>query len=569
MRGVDITKWRRLEIKKTNYNNHSMNKKILKVSAFLLLGYYFYPQPAQAVIPPDFIFNIGTQVAQFFSMVAIFFTAIFGTLFQFFKTRYYAFKYKKTILSLTILAIIVISIVSSYFYAIYKQKIEYQKWLEESQLYAASQNINYDSDNDGLTDLEEKNFGTDLNNPDTDGDGYLDGEEVKNGYNPNGPGKLGGSGVNDDENDQLHIGAENNKNIDTSAKKFISNINLNDSSAKFISEYYGNIANGNLEQAYERSKKTVGFDTFKGWYLKTSKITLDKLVRIDEKKSSIELTLYEDGTFTRYGVLMTLALQSEIPVRVEKSEVKILAQGLIDNQNVSVDESKIAQEYDFFAKNESASMLVTNQDFKNITDNQQNDYIVLDAREDIEYENGYFPGSLHMRFADIKAGRWIELPKDKFVYVICWSGIRGEEVAEFLRTKKIVSSYLEGGANGWVEFGGKWVGEIKFGEKYTDSKYQILFSTDELKKKVAEGVVLVDTREPYRSHIAGSVNIPIMYTPTINLEKTFSQVPANSKVITVCDGYVNCFDAKITGVELERRGHQFLGRYNTPWEYDK
>jgi len=284
------------------------------------------------------------------------------------------------------------------------------------------------------------------------------------------------------------------------------------------------------------------------------------------------LTLYEDGIFTRYGVLMTLTLQDEIPARIEKSEVKILAQGLIDNQNVSVDENKTAQEYDFFGKNENTNILVTNQDFKNITDSPQSDYLILDAREDIEYENGYFPGSLHIRFADLKAGRWIELPKDKYVYVICWSGIRGKEVAEFLRTKKIVSSYLENGANGWVEFGGKWIGEIKFGEKYTDPKYQIVFSTDDVKKKVTEGVILVDTKEPYKfnqSHIAGSVNIPIMYTPTINLEKTFSQVPANSKVITVCDGYVNCFDAKITGVELERRGHQFLGRYNKPWEYEK
>jgi len=53
------------------------------------------------------------------------------------------------------------------------------------------------------------------------------------------------------------------------------------------------------------------------------------------------------------------------------------------------------------------------------------------------------------------------------------------------------------------------------------------------------------------------------------IEKTFGQVPANSQVITVCDAYVNCFDAKITGVELERRGHQFLGRYNKPWEYEQ
>lgn len=70
-----------------------------------------------------------------------------------------------------------------------------------------------DSDNDGLLDQEEKEYGTDINSPDsdndglldreevmiyhtnpletdTDGDGYLDGAEVKANYNPNGSGKL-------------------------------------------------------------------------------------------------------------------------------------------------------------------------------------------------------------------------------------------------------------------------------------------------------------------------------------------------------------------------------------------
>ena len=73
-----------------------------------------------------------------------------------------------------------------------------------------------DSDNDGLTDVEEKIAGTNINiidtdndglsdyeevkiyktNPlsaDTDGDSYLDGAEVKSGYNPNGAGKLSGA----------------------------------------------------------------------------------------------------------------------------------------------------------------------------------------------------------------------------------------------------------------------------------------------------------------------------------------------------------------------------------------
>lgn len=47
-----------------------------------------------------------------------------------------------------------------------------------------------DSDEDGLTNMEEKQYGTDPTNPDTDGDGYKDGEEVKAGYNPKGEGKL-------------------------------------------------------------------------------------------------------------------------------------------------------------------------------------------------------------------------------------------------------------------------------------------------------------------------------------------------------------------------------------------
>ena len=48
-----------------------------------------------------------------------------------------------------------------------------------------------DSDNDGLSDKEEVNiYNTNPTNPDSDSDGYLDGEEIKNGYNPNGQGKL-------------------------------------------------------------------------------------------------------------------------------------------------------------------------------------------------------------------------------------------------------------------------------------------------------------------------------------------------------------------------------------------
>ena len=56
-------------------------------------------------------------------------------------------------------------------------------------LFALAQNQNgnslfLDSDQDGLTDQEERTIGTDPGRADTDGDGYSDGKEVESGYNP-------------------------------------------------------------------------------------------------------------------------------------------------------------------------------------------------------------------------------------------------------------------------------------------------------------------------------------------------------------------------------------------------
>lgn len=48
----------------------------------------------------------------------------------------------------------------------------------------SNNNLTVDSDNDGLTDAEERTYGTDPINRDTDEDGYSDGIEVKSGYDP-------------------------------------------------------------------------------------------------------------------------------------------------------------------------------------------------------------------------------------------------------------------------------------------------------------------------------------------------------------------------------------------------
>ncbi|MEA2064942.1 MAG: hypothetical protein U9O66_01425 [Patescibacteria group bacterium] len=61
---------------------------------------------------------------------------------------------------------------------------------EEEKIFGTNPNF-ADSDEDGLLDKEEiEVYHTDPMNFDTDGDGYSDGDEVKSGYNPNGEGKL-------------------------------------------------------------------------------------------------------------------------------------------------------------------------------------------------------------------------------------------------------------------------------------------------------------------------------------------------------------------------------------------
>ncbi len=375
-----------------------MNNRTHRIM-FFLVGFFFFGSPAVsfAVMPPDFIFNIGVQVIQFFSAVLIFFAATFTTFFKFFKAKFYALKHKKTVVVITVISTLCLSLGGAYFFAIMKQDRQYRLWLKESRKY---------------------------------------------------------------------------------------------------NEVYG-------------------------------------------KVNPYTLMTNKDGA---------------------------------NEGTSSSNELGILEENPFYQNHTNIALEISNEDLENTIKSNRGQYIILDARENIEVENGYFPDSLHIRFADLKVGRWKELPRDKFIYVYCWTGMRGKDVADFLRSKHIVASSFREGASGWCDHGGVWVGKMNFKQKYTEERYNIVFSTEEVRKMVSDGVVLVDARQPYkfqRAHIPGSISIPTMSTPTSEYEKVFSQVPPKSRVITVCDDYLNAFDARVVGIELERRGHKFLGRYNKPWDYGK
>ncbi len=321
-----------------------------------------------------------------------------------------------------------------------------------------------------------------------------------------------------------------------------------DLGAQFIRTYYTHLSEGSIEAAYAMTTKRIPFDRFTSWYADTTSIDIEKVEHMDSQNYSVRVKLWEGEESTTFGVLATVKYNElSQPVELVSTEVVtlgVLGTGVVDHN-----------EKDFVISNiELQKKLGSNEP-----------YLVLDARERIEHEYGRFPGSTHIKFADLQSEEgWKVLPTDKPVYVFCWSGIRGDMVATYLRGKGINAYYVEDGAKGWVDFGGTWNGEIQFGSVYEAPRYSKVFLTDQFNKEVANGAILIDSRQPEKfsaQHITGSFPMRLMYTATKDIDAAFSDVPPNSKVITLCDDYVNCFDARLIGIEAEYRGHEFLGRY--------
>ncbi len=470
-----------------------------------------------AVPPPDFLFSLGSQISQFLSLVFVVLTAVAGTVYMRFRLILAKCGIRYLVGVVSVCLVIIISLSATYFYHDYLQKKMTELWLQKQvQIEQSAQ----------------------------------------------------------DNLDQLTFSESSSTEPSTvsSSSAVISPLPqeptiIEDDVSVFIRKYYAAIAGKRFSEAYEMSKKSVSFATFKSWYTKTDAISIGKLQRINETSSSLELTLAEGPINTRYAVVMEVRLVDGKPIQIEKSTVRIL--GVSSAQALSKKEISIPVSVNSLKELSELPLPLTDAEFESLLINGLENTIVLDAREDIEYELGHLPESVHIRFADLKAGRWVEIPEKNRVVVLCWSGIRGKEVAEFLRSKNLLAQYLQNGANGWVSQGGRWQGQILFSQSYTDAQYRRVFSKSEVEEARAKGVILVDARPPktFASfHVSGSINISLMSTPSIELPKVFDQVPAGSTIITVCGDYVDCFDAKMVGVELESRGHTFMGRYPTPWE---
>jgi phage shock protein E len=81
------------------------------------------------------------------------------------------------------------------------------------------------------------------------------------------------------------------------------------------------------------------------------------------------------------------------------------------------------------------------------------DVVILDVREQDEWDAGHIPGALFIPMSDV-AGRISEIPTDKTVIVQCRSGNRSGQVTDYLRGQGMNNVHnMAGGLNAWQAAG--------------------------------------------------------------------------------------------------------------------
>ncbi len=187
-----------------------------------------------------------------------------------------------------------------------------------------------DSDQDGLTDQEEKMLGTDPFNPDTDGDGYSDGKEVSSGYNPLKPAPGDRIVVASDTASQenaAEIGEFSNKNPREeflSGTDSLAGLGLGGLSEEVVSDFSSDPENPNL----------------------TNEL-LGQLMLMSQQKGTESESFLENPSFgaSDYDQIIQQALQSanmerELP-QIRDDEVKLLPP--VDDKNLEPEEVKEKQ----------------------------------------------------------------------------------------------------------------------------------------------------------------------------------------------------------------------------------
>lgn len=82
----------------------------------------------------------------------------------------------------------------------------------------------------------------------------------------------------------------------------------------------------------------------------------------------------------------------------------------------------------------------------------RDDVVVLDVREDWEFQSGHVPGAQWIPLGQL-ASRLNEVPKDKTVVAVCRSGNRSGQATTLLRQQGFNAHNMQGGMISWERAG--------------------------------------------------------------------------------------------------------------------
>lgn len=98
--------------------------------------------------------------------------------------------------------------------------------------------------------------------------------------------------------------------------------------------------------------------------------------------------------------------------------------------------------------------LPVNIDVQTVNDiKDRDDVVVIDVREQWEYDEAHIPGVLHLPMNDIP-GKLDEIPTDKSVVLTCRSGNRSNQVTQYLQENGFENVHnMLGGIVAWQDAG--------------------------------------------------------------------------------------------------------------------
>ncbi len=99
-----------------------------------------------------------------------------------------------------------------------------------------------------------------------------------------------------------------------------------------------------------------------------------------------------------------------------------------------------------------ASDAVPQADISSVPPTFDETVILLDVREDDEWQRGHAPGALHIPMGQIPA-RIAEIDSAATLYVVCQAGGRSQRVAQYLAQNGYAPINLSGGMLAWAGAG--------------------------------------------------------------------------------------------------------------------